>query len=91
MFVIDKFIIKMFSTLNHTLSIILISPVKKSSCLSQERNIHILSSVYKQTQSKTVEKYIFLLIINDKSQQEINFFSGGSVIMDYGLVFCPEV
>ncbi len=41
-----------------SLSIMLLSPVKNSSCLNQERNVHRLSTVYKQKQSKTVLKYV---------------------------------
>ncbi len=54
-----------------------LSPVKKSSGLNQERNMHRLSTVYKPKQPKTVYKQIY----------GWNIFTGGSVIMDYGLIF----
>ncbi len=53
-------------------SVILLSPVKKSSHLNQERNMHRSITIYEQ---KQFNKYAF------------DFFTGVSVIMDYGILF----
>ncbi len=89
----NKSIIKTFLTLNHCFwlkyeSIIHnnTSSVIRWSGLNQERNLHRSSTVYKPKQSKTaLNKYV--AGFSCERQQEIDFFAGGSVIMDYGLVF----
>ncbi len=55
--------------------------MKKSSHLNQERNLHRSSTVYKPKQSKTALN--MWLDFNVRGQHEINFFTGGSVIIDY--------
>ncbi len=70
------------------------SPVKWSSCLNQETIYPQICSVYKQKQSKTVlnkcvSDCIFFYV---RGQQRLDFFlTGDSIIIDYGLVFWPEV
>ncbi len=45
--------------------------------------MHRLSTVYKRKQPETVlHKYVDFDV---KEQHEIDFFTGGSIIMDYGL------
>ncbi len=52
--------------------------------------MHRLNTIYKRRQSKTVlNKYI--LISNVWEKQGINFFTGGSIFMEYGLMFWSEV
>ncbi len=68
------------------LSIMLLSLVKKSARLNQERNMHKSNTLYMQKQSRTVvDKCGFDL----RGQQGMDLSSGGSLIMDYGL-FWPE-
>ncbi len=62
------------------ISIISLSPVKKSSCLNPERNT--VCTDYKRKQSKTN----MLVDFDLRGQQRMEFFTGGSVFMDYGLV-----
>ncbi len=60
--------------------------MKKCSGLNQERNLHRSSSVYKTKQSKTaLNKYVAGFWC--ERQQEMDFFTGGSIIIDYGLIF----
>ncbi len=64
------------------LSLILLSPVKKSSCLNQVRNMHRSNTDYKK---KTVlNKYVGKFWCERTTG--IYFFTGGSIIMDYGLI-----
>ncbi len=86
--VINKFIIKMFLSSNHCFwlkeySITLLSPVKKSSCLNQERNMHRSSTVFKQKESRTVLDK--LVDFDVRGQQEMDFVTRRNVIIDYGL------
>ncbi len=70
------------------LSIILLSPEKRCCCLNQERYMHRSSIAYKwkSEQSETVlNKYFGWFDVN--GQQGMDFFNGGSIIMDYGLTF----
>ncbi len=80
MFVMKKQnIVKTLLTLNTSpLSIILLSPVKKSSRLNQERNMHWSSTVYKWKQSKTV---FWILMWEDNTGWAFSLLS----VMDYGL------
>ncbi len=56
---------------------------KRSLVLNQERNLHRLSTVYKLKQPETVlQKYVDFDV---KGQLEMDSFTGGSIIMDYGL------
>ncbi len=64
------------------LSLILLSSVKRSSCLNQERNMHRPSTLYKWKQLQTNMSVDF----DVKGQQRMDFFTGGSVIMNYGLI-----
>ncbi len=63
------------------LSIILLSPMKKWSGLNQERNLHRSSTVYKPKQSKTALNKFW-----SERQWKMDFFTGGSVIMNNGLM-----
>ncbi len=63
-----------------------IAPEKKSSHLNLERNMHIPRAIYKWKQSKTVlNKHVGWFW----GQQGMDFFTGGSIIMDYGHIFWP--
>ncbi len=43
-----------------------------------------ISTVYKQKHSKTVlNQYV-------RGKEEMDYFTGGSIVTDYGLVFWPE-
>ncbi len=64
----------------------MLSSVEKSSRLNQERNMHRSSTVYKQKPSKTN----MLVDCDVRRWQGMDFFTGGSFIMDYGLAFWPE-
>ncbi len=48
--------------------------------------MHKPSTIYKRKQSKTNMPVDF----DVRQKQEMDFFTGGSIIMDYGLIFCPE-
>ncbi len=63
------------------LSIILLSPMKKWSGLNQERNLHRSSTVYKPKQSKTALNKFW-----SERQWKMDFFTGGSIIMNNGLM-----
>ncbi len=91
LFLISKSIMT-FLTSNQNISsltIILLSSVKKSSCLNQERNMHRSSTVYKWKQNGSKQMCRWILMWENNSQW--SFLTEGSAIMDYGLVFCPEV
>ncbi len=60
--------------------------MKNVSGLNQERNLHRSSSVYKTKQSKTALNKDVAGFWCER-QQEMHFFTGGRVIMDYELVF----
>ncbi len=61
----------------------MIPPVKKWSGLDQERHLHRSSTVYKLKQSKTaLNKYVAGIWC--ERQQEMHFYTGGNIIMDYG-------
>ncbi len=61
----------------------MLPPVKKCSGLNQERNLH---QIKQRLQAKTaLNKYVAGFWC--ERRQEMDFFTGGSVIMDYGLVF----
>ncbi len=64
------------------LSIILFSPVKKLSRLKQERNMQRSSWICKQKSCKNV---VMLVYFDVRRQQGMDFFTVGSVIMDYFL------
>ncbi len=71
------------------LSIIVLSLVKRSFCLNQERNLHRSSPVYKRKQSKTSQNtYVGGFWCERKLRR---FFTKGSVIINYELIFWPEV
>ncbi len=80
--VINKSITKMFLTSNHWYqnykfsihSIVFFS--EKWSHLNRESNMHRSNTVYKWKQSKTILNQYFGV----RGQQELDFFSGGSVI-----------
>ncbi len=60
--------------------------MKKWSYVNQERHMHSSSTGNKWKQSKTtLNKYVGGFWC--ERQQEMDFFTGGSVIMDYGLGF----
>ncbi len=91
LFVRNKFIIKtLLTSWIKSKSIILLSPIKQSSHLNLERNMHRSSTVYKWKQSKIVlNKYVSGFWCERTTGAEL-FSAGGSVIMDYGLLFWPE-
>ncbi len=87
-FVINKSIIKMLLATNlypSFIHYIAFSSEEVLSCMIQEKNMYRSSTVYKQKQfwTNTVD-------INVRGQQVMDLFTGGNVIMDYGLVFWPE-
>ncbi len=55
--------------------------------LNRERKMHRSSTVYKQKQSKTNMSLVF----DVRGQQGMDFFSGKSLILDYGLIFWSDV
>ncbi len=58
------------------------SQVKKSSRLNQERNMHRSSTVYKQKKPSKQMSVDF----DVRRQKEMYFFTGGRVMMNYGLL-----
>ncbi len=53
--------------------------------------MHKLIPVYKQKQSATFLNGPYMLVDFDvREQQEMDFFTGGSFIMDYGLIIYLE-
>ncbi len=90
-FVRNKSIIIVFLTSNRCFQLKYESIIHNAfflSCLNQERNLHRSSTVYEPKQSKTaLNKYVGGFWC--ERQQMI--FTGGSVIMHYGLIFCLEV
>ncbi len=61
----------------------MLPPAKKCSGLNQERILH---QIKQRLQAKTaLNKYVAGFWC--ERRQEMDFFTGGSVIMDYGLVF----
>ncbi len=61
--------------LRNKTSIKILSPVKNSTRLNQERHLHRPDTVYKPKP--------ICVDLDVKDKQEMNFFNGGSVIMDY--------
>ncbi len=62
--------------LRNKTSIKILSPVKNSTRLNQERHLHRSDTVYKPNKPICVD-------FDVKDKQEMHFFNGGSVIMDY--------
>ncbi len=53
--------------------------------------MHRSSAIHKQKLSKTIlNKYSMPMDFDVRGQQGMDYFTGGSVIMVYGLIFWPE-